>query len=92
MVTCGVQLNSEHGKMTKLAASMDLRMHISRNNDLTDDFHLNMHQVICIGAQWFGGVIFFEMTTGHHPASLLNAARACIAARVANAGADGQKL
>lgn len=42
-VTCGVQLNAEHGTMTQLAASIDLSTFIRRHNDPTDDFHLNVH-------------------------------------------------
>ena len=90
--TGGVQLNSEHEKMTQLAASMDLSMYISRHNDPNDDYHLNMHQVVCIGAQiaaaqWFGGVTFFEVTSLH---LLLNSARAV--EWLTYAGAGGRKL
>ncbi len=62
-VTGGMELNSEHGRMTLLAASMDLTMFIKRLNDPNDDFHLDMHQVVCIGAQWSGGVTFFSKST-----------------------------
>ena len=58
--TGGLELNSEHGRMTQLAASMDLTMFITRHNDPNDDFHLDMHQVVCIGAHQFGGVVFLK--------------------------------
>ncbi len=58
--------------MTLLAASMDLTMFIKRHNDPNDDFHLDMHQVVCIGLQWSGGVTFFSKTTMQ---LLLNLAR-----------------
>ncbi len=41
-VTGGRELNSEHGRMTQLAASMDLAMFIKRHNDPNDDFHLSL--------------------------------------------------
>ncbi len=62
-VTGGLELNSEHGIMTLLASSMDLTMFIKQHNDPNDDFHLDMHQVVCIGSQWSGGVTFFSKTT-----------------------------
>ena len=62
-VTGGLEVNSEHGKMSLLDASMDLTMFIKRHNDQNDDFHLDMHQVVCIGAQWSGGVTFSSNST-----------------------------
>ena len=61
--TQGVQLDKSNGAMTRLASELDLAALIARHNDPEDDYHLDLHQVVCIGSQWNNGVTFMEVTT-----------------------------
>ena len=36
---------------------------IARHNDPADEYHLDLHSVICLGAQWKGGNTFMESST-----------------------------
>ena len=74
--TSGVQLDTTNGAMTRLGGKMDLVRLIARHNDSEDDYHLNLHQVVCIGNQWKDGVTFMKLTTK----------------RVGTAGAGGWEL
>ena len=60
--TQGVQLDKSNGAMTRLASELDLAALIARHNDPEDDYHLDLHQVVCIGSQWNNGVTFMEVT------------------------------
>jgi hypothetical protein len=71
--TSGVQLDTSNGAMTQLGDRMALEKLIARHNDPDDDYHLNLHQVVCIGNQWKKGVTFMEVSTPHF---LFNAGRA----------------
>jgi hypothetical protein len=71
--TSGVQLDTSNGAMTQLGDKMALEKLIARHNDPDDDYHLNLHQVVCIGNQWKKGVTFMEVSTPHF---LFNAGRA----------------
>jgi len=61
----GVKLDQTFGSMIRLRESLDLQAFIDRHNDPDDDFHLDLHQVVCIGNQWSGRVTFMELTTPH---------------------------
>ena len=54
-----------NGSMTRLGARLDLQALIARHNDPADDYHLDLHKVVCIGSQWSDGVSFMELTTVH---------------------------
>lgn len=84
--TCGVVLTPEHGSLTQLAESMDLLAWIKRHNDPDDEYHLDLHQVVCIGSQFGDGVTFMEMTTLHF---ILNMARAIACEWPLQVQADG---
>ena len=63
--TRGVKLDKTSGAMARLGAKLDLAMLIAKHNDEGDDFHFDLHTIICIGSQWYGGVTFTELTTPH---------------------------
>jgi hypothetical protein len=71
--TGGVHLEKSSGAMTLLGETMDLMTLILRHNDPADDYHLDLHQMVCIGNQWSRGVTFMELTTPHF---IFNFARA----------------
>ena len=61
--TQGIRLDKTNGKMTELGEKLDLTMLIARHNDPQDEYHLNLHEVVCIGNQWKDGVTFMALTT-----------------------------
>ena len=61
--TQGIRLDKTNGKMTELGEKLDLTRLIARHNDPQDDYHLNLHEVVCIGNQWKDGVTFMALTT-----------------------------
>jgi hypothetical protein len=56
--TQGVKLDKTSGSMARLGAKFDLARLIAKHNDERDDFHFDLHTIICIGSQWSGGVTF----------------------------------
>ena len=71
--TQGIRLDTTNGKMTQLAEKLDFAALIARHNDLKDEYHLNPHEVVCIGSQWNDGVTFCALTT---PDMIKNVGRA----------------
>ena len=63
--TQGIVLDESNGAMTRLGEKMDLASLIVRHNDPSDEYHLDLHQVVCIGNQWSQGVTFMELTSLH---------------------------
>ncbi len=51
--------------MARLGAKFDLAWIIAKNNDEGDDFHFDLHTIICHGirSQWSGDVTFTELST-----------------------------
>jgi hypothetical protein len=49
--------------MARLGAQLDLVRLIAKHNDEGDDFHFDLHTIICIWSQWKGGVTFTELST-----------------------------
>ncbi len=49
--TGGVQLDQSNGAMTRLRETMNLWKLILHHNDPEDDYHVDLHQVVCIGNQ-----------------------------------------
>ena len=72
--------------MTRLGARLDLQALIARHNDPANDYHLDLHKVVCIGSQWSDGVSFMELTTMH---LLLNIGRAMQSGWELQVQADG---
>jgi hypothetical protein len=60
-----VQLNDCSGPMARLAEILDLKLLIVRHNDPNDDYHVELHKVVCIGSQWKDCVTFIELSTAH---------------------------
>ena len=71
--TQGIQLDKTNGKMTQLSEKLDFAALIARHNDPEDEYHLNPHEVVCIGSQWNDGVTFMALTT---PDRIKNVGRA----------------
>jgi hypothetical protein len=61
--TQGVKLDDTHGPLTRLCNKLDFIHLIARHNDPDDEYHLDLHSVICLGAQWKGGNTFMETST-----------------------------
>ncbi len=55
------KLDKTSGSMARLGAQFDLARLISKHNNEGDDFHFDLHTIICIGSQWQGGVTFTEL-------------------------------
>ncbi len=49
--THGVKLNDTNGALTRLCNKLDFINLIARHNDPADEYHLDLHSVICLGAQ-----------------------------------------
>ena len=71
----GRMINDTEGSMTKLAKSLSLKTAIKRHNDPADDYHMDEHQVICLGFQFKDGVRFMVLSTPH---LIVNMARAIL--------------
>ena len=69
----GAELDGSNGSMTRYADSIDLSQLAKRHDDPADPYHLKMHEVVCLGAQFHGGVTYMGLTTPH---MLLNLGRA----------------
>ena len=82
----GERLDDTNGSMTRLGARLDLQALIARHNDPANDYHLDLHKVVCIGSQWSDGVSFMELTTMH---LLLNIGRAMQSGWELQVQADG---
>ena len=59
--------------MTAFPDKIDLLRALERHNDPNDPYHLDMHEVVSLGAQFKGGVKFATFTTAHQ---LMNIGRA----------------
>ncbi len=59
--------------MNVLAESISLVKLLARHNELADSYHMDEHEVVCVGHQFSKGVRFMSPTTQHF---LLNMARA----------------
>ena len=59
--------------MTRYADSIDLQRVVKRHDDPTEPYHLKMHTVVSLGAQFQGGVTYMGLATQH---ILLNLGRA----------------
>jgi hypothetical protein len=69
----GIGIDGTDGCMNRLHESLCLETLIARHNDPDDEFHMDEHQVVCVGHQFKHGVTFMTLTTLH---SLNNMARA----------------
>jgi hypothetical protein len=54
-------MGETNGPMTQLCNTIDFKYLIARHNDPADDYHLDLHSVVCLGAQWNKG-----NTLGHY--------------------------
>ncbi len=61
--TQSVKLDDTNGALTRLCNKLDFINQIARHNDPADEYHLDLHSVICLGAQWKGGNTFMESST-----------------------------
>jgi hypothetical protein len=61
----GQMLDDTEGSMTKLAKSLSLKTLIKRHNDPADSYHMDAHQVVCLGFQFKDGVRFMVLSTPH---------------------------
>ncbi len=68
----GIVVDGSNGAMVQLAQSISLARFIKKHNDPTDPYHLDEHQVFCLGFQFKDGVIFVVLATIH---MLLNLVR-----------------
>ncbi len=59
--------------MTEFADKIDLMKALERHNNPNDPYHLEMHEVVSLGAQFKGGVKFATFTTANQ---LMNIGRA----------------
>jgi hypothetical protein len=71
--TPGYRVYETKGAMTKLAKSLSLKTAIKRHNDPADSYHMDAHQVVCLGFQFKDGVRFMVLSTPH---LIVNMARA----------------
>ena len=69
----GITLDGSEGSMNRLADSISLVKLLKRHNDPADSYHMDKHEVVCVGHQFSDGVRFMSLTTPH---LLLNMARA----------------
>ena len=69
----GIKFDGSEGSMNELAESLSLVKFIEQHNDPNDSFHLDEHQVVCLGHQFDKGVWFAAFSTPH---LLKNMARA----------------
>ena len=69
----GITLDGSEGSMNRLADSISLVKLLKRHNDPADSYHMDEHEVVCVGHQFSDGVRFMSLTTPH---LLLNMARA----------------
>ena len=69
----GAELDGSNGSMTRYADSIDLEQVVKRHDNTADPFHLKMHAVVSLGAQFQGGVTYMGLSTPH---MLLNLGRA----------------
>lgn len=61
----GIKLDGSEGSMNELAESLSLEKLIARHNDPNDSFHMDEHQVVCVGHQFEHGVRFAAFSTPH---------------------------
>ena len=59
--------------MTKLAKSLSLKTAIQRHNDPEDAYHMEAHQVVCVGYQFKDGVRFMVLSSPHMIANMARA-------------------
>jgi hypothetical protein len=59
----GIKLDGSEGSMNELADSLSLEKLLARHNDPNDSFHMDEHQVICVGHQFSDGVRFATFST-----------------------------
>ena len=59
----GVKMDGTNGKMTAFADKIDLLRALERHNDPNDPYHLDMHEVVSLGAQFEGGVKYLAFST-----------------------------
>ncbi len=68
-----ITLDGSEGSMNRLADSISLVKLLKRHNDPADSYHMDEHEVVCVGHQFGDGVLFMSLTTPH---LLLNMVRA----------------
>ena len=61
----GQSIDGSEGSMTKLAKSLSLKTALKRHNDPEDEYHMDAHQVVCLGFQFKDGVTFMCLSTPH---------------------------
>ena len=69
----GVNMDGTNGKMTAFAEKIDFLSALQKHNDPDDPYHLDMHEVVSLGAQFEGGVRYLALST---PGLLMNLGRA----------------
>jgi hypothetical protein len=62
---CPVLVTGSLGSLTSLCKSMFLPDLIRRHNDLTDDFHLDFHEMVCIAFKTGGGIFVLFVIVGN---------------------------
>jgi hypothetical protein len=69
----GIGIDGTEGCMNRLAGAICLKKPIALHKDPNDEFHMDKHQVVCIGHQFKHGVTFMTLMAQHF---LNNMARA----------------
>ena len=59
----GQSIDGSEGSMTKLAKSLSLKTALKRHNDPEDEYHMDAHQVVCLGFQFKDGVTLMCLST-----------------------------
>jgi hypothetical protein len=61
--TQGVKLDETNCPMPRLCNKIDFENLIAQHNYPANDYHLDLHSVVCLGAQWNKGNTFMETST-----------------------------
>ena len=69
----GLSIDGSEGAMTKLAKSLSLKTAIKRHNDPEDEYHMEAHQVVCLGFQFKDGVCYLVLSSPHLIANMARA-------------------
>ena len=67
----GQKIDGSEGAMTKLAKSLSLKTAIERHND--PEYHMEAHQVVCLGYQFKDGVCCMVLSSPHLIANMARA-------------------
>jgi hypothetical protein len=59
----GICIDCSQGNMNSLAEPLNLVKLLKNHIDPGDEFHMDEHQVVCVGHQFKDGVTFMTLTT-----------------------------